>query len=80
MVNTYSWYSLPQNIKNKIQPVKQFLSAEAQNISWYNLPNKVQLIINELSEQDLNCKPVGKVTWYNLPKNLEVLDILIDCI
>ena len=76
----FTWYNLPNKIKNKIEPYKDVLSREAKNIYYFNLPNKLNNLYKELSEIKPECAvDYVKFIWFNLPNKVKALCELVDC-
>ena len=74
------WYNLPNRIKEIIAPYKEQLSEEANNVTWFNLPSK----LNKVYEEIFNIKTCtgiepAKFIWYNLPNKLKALCELVEC-
>ena len=76
----FTWYNLPNKIKNKIEPYKDVLSKDVKNIYYFNLPNKLNNLYKELSEIKPECAvDYVKFIWFNLPNKVKALCELVDC-
>ena len=76
----FIWFNLPNKIKEVIAPYKEQLSEEANNVTWFNLPSK----LNKVYEEIFNIKTCigiepSKFIWYNLPNKLKALCELVEC-
>ena len=73
-------FNLPNKIKEVIAPYKEQLSEEANNVTWFNLPNKINKIYEELSDIK-TCTGIepAKLIWYELRNKLKALCELVEC-
>lgn len=76
----FTWYNLPNQIKEKIKPFESQLSKEAKNITWYNMPYKLIILYNELALIKPSCKKQVNFNWFTLNEKANLICKLIDCI
>ena len=81
----FTWFNLKNQIVNEIvEKAKPFISTENYNkiedVSWYNLPKKLDVIQAVLKQELEGCVLVDLDTteWRNVPKKARVLSELAD--
>ena len=79
MTYKFKWYNLPNEIKTATEPYSDGLSQGVKDITWYNLPKKLNLLYDELYDiKEANITKPNKFSRYNLPHSLESLWELIE--
>ena len=70
----FTWYNLPNKIKEVIAPYSSQLSKDAKKITWFNLPKTINKVYEELVIIKNYTEVSGtNFIWYNLPEKLKKL-------
>ena len=82
----FKWYNLPQQLKNLLEEVKDFIPLEEYNkikaYKWYDFMGQINYFYAVVAEELSICmaedEPVKKFVWYDLPNALNQLKNIVD--
>lgn len=76
MNNTFIWWNLPAQIKEKLNITLLY--------NWFKIPTEINVVLRGLEQTKPNCyaqyfEPAYKVNWFTLLADLENVCNIIDC-